>query len=139
MLLRRKRFKKDSPKQRLKIVLLVICFAALLLLTPSFLYIIYYYSGYSYINPVSFETNSQTLKVEDILHKNKIEFVNIVKNSDNSESVNLKTGGQVIFSTKKNLDSQVASLQLMLARLTIEGKKLKTLDFRFDNPVVTFN
>jgi hypothetical protein len=46
--------------------------------------------------------------------------------------------GEVILSSKKDIGSQLSSLQLMLARLTIEGKKLKVLDFRFDNPVVSF-
>lgn len=138
MLLRRKRFKKENPKQRLKKMLFVLSFVMLLLLTPSFLYIFYYYGGYYYINPLALNNSSKN-RLEDILKKNKIEFVNIVINPDKSESVDLKIGGQVIFSTNKDLDGQVASLQLMLSRLTIEGKKLKTLDFRYSSPVVTFN
>jgi len=52
--------------------------------------------------------------------------------------VELRDGGELILSSKKDLENQLSSLQLILSRLTIEGKKLKKLDFRYDNPVVSF-
>ena len=62
----------------------------------------------------------------------------MVNDSDGSFAVTLQDGGEVILSSKKDIGSQLTSLQLVLSRLTIEGKKLKRLDFRFDNPVVEF-
>ena len=58
--------------------------------------------------------------------------------SDASLIVELENEGVVILSSKKDIRSQISSLQLILSRLTIEGKKLKILDFRYDNPVVSF-
>ena len=43
-----------------------------------------------------------------------------------------------IFDKKKKIPEQRTSLQLILSRLTIEGKQASKIDFRFDNPVVTF-
>ena len=48
------------------------------------------------------------------------------------------TNEQVIVSLQKDLTLQIASLQLTIAHLTIEGKQFKQLDFRFDKPVLTF-
>lgn len=52
--------------------------------------------------------------------------------------LSLTTGEEVLFSKEKPLDIQLSSLQLVLSQLTIEGKKLQTIDFRFDKPVVLF-
>ena len=56
--------------------------------------------------------------------------------SDSSYLVDLRDGGQAIISKKKDIQEQINSLQLMLNRLTIEGKRIKTVDFRFDRPIL---
>lgn len=48
----------------------------------------------------------------------------------------LKNGGNVIFSSEKDLFAQVSSLQFILSRLTMEGKLFSQLDLRFDKPVI---
>lgn len=47
-------------------------------------------------------------------------------------------GPLVIFSSQKELDFQLDSLQLIFSRAKIEGKDLKRLDLRFDKPVVVY-
>ena len=45
---------------------------------------------------------------------------------------------RVIFSVNKDLPTQVGSLQIILNKLTIEGRKGTKIDLRFDNPVVVY-
>jgi len=74
-----------------------------------------------------------------ILLKNaKINISNFEVATDSSYMVSLVDNGTVIFNPLENLDLQVRSLQIILSRLTIEGKRFKSLDFRFDKPVVSF-
>ncbi len=48
----------------------------------------------------------------------------------------LSTGQEVDFAANKNIVDQIASLQLITTRLTIEGKRFSRLDFRYDKPVM---
>lgn len=77
-------------------------------------------------------------QVEEKLKKSKIDFSSSSLASDSSYLVKLKSGEIINFSSEKSLDEQISSLQLMLYRFTIEGKRLERLDFRFDKPVVVF-
>lgn len=45
---------------------------------------------------------------------------------------------QVTFSLQKDLDDQLASLQLILSRTKIEGKPPKRVDLFFDKPVIAY-
>ena len=45
---------------------------------------------------------------------------------------------EVFLSTQKDLKKQLASLQAVISQLTIKGKQLKRVDFRFANVVVAF-
>jgi|SRR3989344_3581693 len=55
-----------------------------------------------------------------------------------SFEVVLKDGPIVLFSKEKDVDWQVMSLREILSRLTIDNKKPKKIDFRFDKPIVNF-
>jgi len=69
--------------------------------------------------------------------KNALSFTAISSSSD-AYFITLKEGEEIIFSAKKDIEQQIASLQLIMKHFTIEGKLFKRIDFRFDNPVVTF-
>jgi len=71
------------------------------------------------------------------LNEKRIEFKKITQ-EEGAVRVILKDDSEVIFSSKKDIGTQVSSLQLTLSRLTIDGKKLKIIDFRFSNPVISF-
>lgn len=43
-----------------------------------------------------------------------------------------------LFSSEKNLDSQIISLQFILSRSKIEGRLPKLVDLRFDKPVILY-
>lgn len=70
------------------------------------------------------------------LEKKKIAFGDIKSASNSSYLVTLKDGEVVTFSSEKDILSQVSSLQVILSRLTMEGKLFSQLDLRFDKPVI---
>lgn len=79
---------------------------------------------------------SEEKLLKDSLKENKIKFSSIEISSDSSYFVKLSDGGVVIISPKKDIGQQISSLQLMLNRLTIEGKRIKLVDFRYDRPII---
>ncbi len=82
------------------------------------------------------ESKIEILKSE--LKKNNIEFQDIVPDTDNSYKVVLKNTEVAYISNRKDLAVQARSLQLMLSRLTIDGKSFKAIDLRFNSPLVIF-
>ena len=91
-----------------------------------------------FISPLSIQKNIYHNRIDDLLQKSGIAFTSIKDGPDSSYLVTLKDGGQVIITQNKNVQNQISSLQLILSRLTIEGKRFKSLDFRYDKPVVLF-
>lgn len=89
------------------------------------------------INPLSYFNDKRTEEVALLLAKKKINYLSIKNNSD-SFNVFLKDNSQIIISKNKELSLQIDSLQLILNRLTIEGKRFKSLDFRFDKPIISY-
>lgn len=106
------------------------------------IYINFFYNG-QIISPIPKITVNQknnketTNKLQEALTKNKIEF-DLLSRTDQFLVIRLKDGAEIIFSNSKNTNEQISSLQLMLSRFTIEGKRIEKLDFRYDNPVVSF-
>lgn len=90
------------------------------------------------INSQDEKDNEFKKELEEELLKTNLGFSEIIFTQDSSLSVELASGEKIIFSFRKPVKSQVSSLQLMLSRFTIEGKKVEQLDFRFDKPVVVF-
>lgn len=56
------------------------------------------------------------------------------------EEIQMKLGGEilVLFPTTNEINAKIDSLQMILKRLRIEGKKPTKIDLRFEKPVVTF-
>ena len=90
-----------------------------------------------FINPLSGINPSPTSALENLLYNSHIQYDSISQEK-NFSVVSLRDNGQIIFSYEKNLNDQISSLQAILKQLTIEGKRFKNLDFRFDKPVVSF-
>lgn len=77
-------------------------------------------------------------ELEEELKKAHILYMDIQIAEDNSYIVTLQNKEVVIFSSVKSYKQQVASLQLVLSRLTIEGKNIERFDLRFEKPIVVF-
>ena len=72
------------------------------------------------------------------LKQKEIAFTDVKVASNSSLLVSLKDGEVVTFSLEKDIITQVSSLQFILARLTMEGREVRTLDLRFSKPVIVF-
>lgn len=90
-----------------------------------------------FVNPLSKERFAKNQSLEDILKKEKIEYSELKKFTD-YYSVTIKDQGVVYISANKDFLKQVSSLQVIINRLTIEGKRFKKVDFRFDKPYITY-
>lgn len=75
-------------------------------------------------------------ELEDVLLRNNVSFSRIEYASGSSILVTLKSGEEVILSSQKPIAQQISSLQVIISRLTIEGKHFARLDLRFDKPIV---
>jgi D-arabinose 1-dehydrogenase-like Zn-dependent alcohol dehydrogenase len=88
----------------------------------------------SFARSNSADNKLATLKKQ--LDKEGIGYAKIEKAEDESYIVELKQGGTVTFSSQKDISAQIASLQLILSHLTMEGKLFSRLDLRFEKPVI---
>jgi len=61
-----------------------------------------------------------------------------IKEENNQAEIILEEAILAVFTLEKPVSSQVASLQMILNRFKIEGKKPKKVDLRFEKPIVTF-
>ncbi len=75
--------------------------------------------------------------LKDVLNSKNIPFSEVSLTDEGAYLVILKGGQEVVFSKNKAFGLQVSSLQLVMSRLTIEGKRFTRLDFRFNNPIIS--
>ena len=75
--------------------------------------------------------------ISRVLKEKHIVFSGVFPFDHTSYLVKLVSGEEVLFTSTKPVVQQVSSLQLILSRLTIEGKRVLRVDFRFDTPVLT--
>lgn len=134
------KLQKKSRKKSPLLFLLIL----LLLLSPAFFYALAYqfYFQPVILNPLSEKTFLHASSDELSPLRDELQAIHVVPSSLSVSSdsagfqVRLSGGEEILFSREKNLHDQVASLQLILSRLTIEGKAVKRLDLRFDKPVI---
>lgn len=75
--------------------------------------------------------------VKMLLAKEKIQYTTVTTaHTDIIISLNGKQ--QVLLTKKKDIRAQISSLQVLLPRLTMEGREFRKLDLRYDKPVVTY-
>jgi hypothetical protein len=101
-----------------------------------------------YVSPLPFirdfqvnaATDDDTVrnKISAELRKQHIPFMRIDTSEENAYSIQLSDGEHVFVTKNKDISIQIASLQVIYNRLTMEGKRFKKLDLRFSKPVITF-
>jgi hypothetical protein len=77
-------------------------------------------------------------RISRALQKKNIPYNSIDIIDSSLYSISLKEEGVVYISAEKDIPMQIASLQVILNRLTMEGKQFRKLDLRFSKPVITF-
>lgn len=127
--------KKQAKKLRRKKLLILFLIFIFLSLSVFLLRQILFEKKPVFISPISNLGFYQNTDFETKLRKSKIDYENL-KFINNYYQFNIKGEGMVIISIEKNIDSQLSSLQLTLRQLKIEGRRFKSLDFRFDKPVI---
>lgn len=131
--------RKRKNKKYFKFLTFIFLFTGILLLAVSlFILNSYLFFGKPLISPIGKSFTKPENNFMSLLKNAKINVSSFSVATDSSYMVSLVDNGTVIFNPSKNLDMQVRSLQIILSRLTIEGKRFKSLDFRFDKPVVSF-
>lgn len=96
-----------------------------------------------YISPFSLSgdssykiTSSSVEKNIELLLKSRSIAYSSLSLEQQKYTITLKEGEKVFLDANKPLDTQISSLQLLLSRLTIEGKHFETLDFRYNKPII---
>ena len=84
------------------------------------------------------DTSALHESIIQALENNHIQYTSVTVQDDGTATIQLQSDGIVVIATHKDILQQITSLQLTIANLTIEGKQLKRMDFRFDKPVVVF-
>lgn len=130
-----KRQKKEASKNRLGLILV---FIGLALISFSLIVAVFLVKDPLFVSPLSKDQTSINLKIEKILKEKKISYKSIITSPDLSFVIGLDKDHEVIIDSKKDIDSQLSSLQLILTQLKIEGKTFKRLDFRFQKPIISF-
>ena len=127
-----------TPKRnKLRIWKIGVIFLGLMLVILG-IHTFFAWQGQKIITPLAKNSVFKTSDVASMLTLSHISFTSISQASDLSFDVKLANGAQVLMTPKKDLNFQVSSLQQMIKQLTIEGKQLEKIDFRFDKPVIVF-
>lgn len=121
---------------------ILVVFFVLALLLSAFAFIFYsqlWTKQTLLLSPIASNNQSVTKTLENLLSDSDIEFSSVTFRSPSSYLVKLKEDGEAILSLDKDFRDQITSLQAVLKQLTIEGKRVIKIDFRFDKPVITLD
>ena len=84
-------------------------------------------------------TSQDTLQqVEQTLNRNSISYSDARMIDQNTCQITIDNNQTVLFATDRPLAEQIASLQLIVSHLTMEGKRFSRLDLRYDKPIIVF-
>lgn len=125
--------------QRKKIIFIGTCTVTVILISFG---AFFYFSALhkkDYVSPITFHSQPEKYdplpNLKKLLTDQKIAFNNVTLSND-AYIISLQNNSQVFFSRRKDLNSQISSLQYIVSRLTMEGRLFKRLDLRFDKPVI---
>jgi cell division septal protein FtsQ len=139
------RKKLKNRKKTLKIVLLSTFFVLTISAVLGYFLWTAFISKTHYISPLStvlssdssLKSEKDVAKLEALLREKKIEFVSI-NPTETTYLIRLKNDAEITLSAQKNISEQISSLQFILSRLTMEGRRFSRLDLTFDKPIIVF-
>jgi hypothetical protein len=141
--MKKARFRRGKTFPRKKIffggIFIVVCTVGVFIALPY----LPFGKNYAFISPVPLAylsarmsaPTSKTKETESLLKRANIQYA-AVQDTKEAIVITLSSGEKVLISKEKSLAVEISSLQLILQRLTIEGKKFASLDFRFDKPLI---
>ncbi len=144
---RKRKVKLRRQTQKKHRFTLPIILAVIVLLIGSMIYAVFYLLNKPlFVSPVGILTmnhpepqeQKSVDRVKHLLKQNKIAFKSIKLSSQNTVIISLRDQGEVILNSKGNIEAQISSLQYILTRLTMEGKRFSRLDMEFNKPIINF-
>ena len=96
-------------------------------------------SPLSAVNTMVFGTsdNQFIMQVQQLCQTYNLACNNFTSSNDDTISFEVEDH-KIVLSTKKSISQEMASLQLTIRQLTMEGKEFRGLDFRYDRPVISY-
>lgn len=130
-----KKQKKERSRKKLAAALI---FIGLSVISVFLFYVAFFQKEPLFVSPLSKDQTSGITKVEKIFNEKRIHYESLTISKDLNYIVKLDEKSEVIIDHKKDVFDQISSLQLILSQLKIEGKAFKRLDFRYQNPIISF-
>lgn len=131
---------RHKSKKRI-VVFWFLCSVIFFIILASFYSIRLYEKKKTFVSPIpKYNAEAQTEQINmlsALLKEKNFVFSGVFPFDIESYIVKLMSGEEIFFSRNKPFEDQVSSLQLVLSRLTIEGKRVSRIDFRFNTPVLT--
>lgn len=136
---------KRKQRDRKRLFVLIAVFSGLCLFGAIAGFVVSWQLFYSksYLSPLSTNVMAETsTHEEEILTvitqtlAKQDQKVQSIKKTQTTYQIVLENGSNVILSSEKDLNPQLSSLQFILQRLTMEGRRFSRLDLSFDKPVI---
>jgi len=140
---RKKRNVRKQKRQLKKVGVIVLAVGAPFIVVGGMVVYAIFFQKIHYLSPLSTKVSAEVGVREDnelaTLKKNLAEKqieVSLVTASGSGYLVILKNDSSVTFSSQKDINVQISSLQFILSRLTMEGRRFSRLDLSFDKPII---
>lgn len=130
-----KKQKKEISRKRLGIILI---FLGLLIIASMLFFLAFLEKEEPIINPLSKDQTSSGRIISKTLKDHKIKYKDLETTKDLKYKIKFEDNAEAIIDPKKDIESQITSLQLILSQLKIEGKAFKRLDFSYQKPIISF-
>ena len=90
--------------------------------------------------PVNASTTTDDIEKKFIIELRKLNiiFTDVRQGDGSTYIIKLADKTEVFVTAAKDIPSQIASLQFIYNRLTMEGRLIRRLDLRYEKPVITF-
>lgn len=140
----RRRVSKKQDSKRLSNRTILLCYVILLIVIATMMVMIValnliqsYNLKHTKIISPSIAVVSNDILLSDLKDRG-IDVESIKSESDNSISVKIMDGPQVLFSTDQDAKQQVEVLAAILSRLSLENKQPSLVDLQYSKPIVKF-
>jgi len=130
--------KKQKKQNFRKNIIAFVIFAGLIIFLAILLCLAFFQKPPKFYNPLSKDQISTGSRIQKMLVEKKIDFESVVTLKDLTYKIVIDKNSEVIIDPKKDIETQLSSLQVILSALKIEGKMFKRLDFRYRKPVILY-